>query len=75
MASPEKIIASLGDGNAGVREKGIRALMKINDIRALPALENIARTDRTVIDDRPIYTIKDLAENAIKQIRKNNPGI
>ena len=69
----EKIIASLRDGNAGVREVGIRALMRINDARALPALEELARTDQTVIDDRPIYTMKDLAEDAIRQIRKNNP--
>ena len=69
----EKIIASLRDGNAGVREVGIRALMRINDARALPALEELARTDQTVIDDRPIYTMKDIAEDAIRQIRKNNP--
>lgn len=70
----EKIIVSLHDSNAGVREMGIRALIKINDIRALPALEELARTDQTVIDDRPVYTMRNLAEDAIKQIRKNNPG-
>ena len=70
----DKIIASLRDGNAGIRAMGIRALMEINDPRALPALEDLARTDRTVIDDRPIVTIQELARAAIKQIRKNNPG-
>jgi HEAT repeat protein len=69
----EKIIASLRDSEARVREIGIRALMKINDVRALPALQDLARTDQTVIDDRPIYTMKDLAEDAIRQIQKNNP--
>jgi hypothetical protein len=68
----EKIIAALRDDNPGVREVGIRSLMKINDVRALPALEEVARTDQTVIDDRPIYTMKDLAEDAIKLIRKNH---
>lgn len=69
----EEIIAALGDGNPRVREIGIRALMRINDVRALPTLEEIARTDQTVIDDRPIYTMKDLAEDAIKRIRRKNP--
>jgi HEAT repeat protein len=69
----EKIVTSLRDGNTGVRVLGIRALTKINDIRALPALEDLARTDQTVLDDRPIYTMKDMAEDAIKEIRKNNP--
>lgn len=68
----ESITASLRDSHPAVREMGIRALMKINDARALPALEEIARTDQTVIDDRPIYTMKDLAEDAIRLIRKNN---
>jgi hypothetical protein len=69
-----KIIDSLRDSNAGVREMGVRVLMKIDDIRALPALEELARTDQTVIDDRPIYTMKDLAKDAIKLIQKNNPA-
>jgi hypothetical protein len=68
----EKIIFSLRDSHPAVRVMAIRALMRINDVRALPALEEIARTDQTVIDDRPIYTMKDLAEDAIRLIRKNN---
>jgi HEAT repeat protein len=73
-ASPavEKIIASLRDSHPGVRVMAIRALMRINDVQALPALEELARTDQTVIDERPIYTMQDLAEDAIKRIRKNN---
>lgn len=68
----ETITASLRDSHPAIREAGIRALMKINDVRALPGLEEIARTDETVIDDRPIYTMKDLAEDAVKHIRKSN---
>jgi hypothetical protein len=68
----ESITTALQDNHPAVREAGIRALMKIDDVRALPALEEIARTDQTVIDDRPIYTMKDLAEDAIKHIWKNN---
>jgi hypothetical protein len=69
----DRIIASLRDGNVGIREMAVRALMKINDVRALPALRELARTDQTVIDDRPLYTMADLAEDAIQLIRKNNP--
>ena len=68
----EEIIAALRDSHPGVRVMAVRALMRINDVRALPALEEVARTDDTVIDDRPIYTMKDLAEDAIQDIRKNN---
>jgi hypothetical protein len=69
----EKLSAALQDGNVTVREMGVLALISINDIRALPALEDLARTDQTVIDERPIYTMSDLAQDAIKLIRKNNP--
>ena len=68
----EEIIAALRDSHPGVRVMAVRALMRINDVRALPALEEVARTDDTVIDERPIYTMKDLAEDAIQGIRKNN---
>lgn len=69
----EKLSTTLQDSNAVVRQMGILALMRMNDIRALPALEDLARTDQTVIDERPIYTMSDLARDAIKLIRKNNP--
>lgn len=69
----EKIISSLQDSSPAVREMGIRALRQMNDVRALPALKDLARTDHTVIDERPITTIKDLAEAAILAIQKNNP--
>lgn len=69
----EKIIDALRDSNAGVREIAVRALMEISDVRALPALEDLARIDQTVLDDRPIYTMKDLAEDAVRRIQKNNP--
>lgn len=72
-SATEKIISSLHDSSPAVREMAIRALAQINDSRALPALEDLARTDHTVIDDRPITTIKDLAEDAIRTIRKNSP--
>jgi hypothetical protein len=69
----EKIIPALRDSDVRVRQTGVMALAHINDERALPALEELARTDRTVLDDGPIYTMKDMAEDAIKEIRKNNP--
>jgi HEAT repeat protein len=72
-AVTDKVITSLKDENPVVRERAIRALMQINDTEALPALEDLARTDDTVIDDRPIITMKNLAEEAITIIRKNNP--
>lgn len=70
---PWKKTDSLRDSNAGVREIGVCALKEINDVRALPALAELARTDPAVIDDRPVYTMEDLAEDAIRQSRKNNP--
>lgn len=71
----EKIIDSLHDSHADAREIAVRALKELNDVRALPALENLARTDQTVIDYIHSYTMKDLAEDAVKSIRKNNPEI
>ena len=70
----EKIIASLRDEDVSVRVMGVHALIKINDLRAVPALQDLARTDHTVLDDRPIFTMKDLAEDAIQRIQKNNAG-
>ena len=69
----DKIISSLEDGNPGIREKGILALVNINDTKALPALVYVANTDRTLIDDRPVQTMADLAKWAIEKIRKSNP--
>lgn len=75
ITAVEKIIDSLRDSNLEIRELSVCALKEINDVRALPALETLARTDQTVIDYMHSYTMKDLAEDAIKSIQKNNPVI
>lgn len=75
-SATEKIIASLHDSSPAVREMGVYALMRINDIRALPALEYLGNTDSTIIEDRPgmpTLTLGQVAMDAAKKIRKNNP--
>ena len=70
----DKIISSLEDENPSIREKGILALVNINDTKALPALVYVAHTDRTLIELRPVQTMADLAKWAVEKIRESNPG-
>jgi HEAT repeat protein len=75
-SATEKIIASLQDNSPAVRETGVRVLVQMNEIRALPALEVLANTDSTIIEDRPgmpTVTLGQVAMEAVKKIRKNNP--
>jgi len=67
----DKIIPLLGYWNPVVREKAVLALVEINDIRALPALD-ILRSDNTVYDERYSQTMAGLADWAVKKIRKSN---
>lgn len=69
----DNIISLLKDESLGIREKGILALVNINDTKALPALVYVAHTDRTRINDRPVQTMSDLAKWAVEKIRKSNP--
>ncbi len=71
----EKIISSLHDRSSAVREMGVLALIRINDIKALPALENLANNDSTIIEDRPgwpVLTLGQVALEAAQKIRKAN---
>ncbi len=75
-SATEKIISSLRDNSPAVREMGVWALVQMNDIKALPALEYLANADNTVIEDRPgmpTLTLGHVAMDAVKKIRKNNP--
>jgi HEAT repeat protein len=74
-SATEKIISSLRDSDAAVRELGVRALIKINDIKSLPALEYLANTDGTIVEagpGRPTLTLGQLAADAVVKIRKAN---
>ncbi len=71
----ERIISSLRDSSPVVRETGVRALIQLNDMRALPALEDLASTDGTIIEDRPgmpVLTLGQFALGAAQKIRKVN---
>ena len=68
-SAAEKIVASLGDDNPRVREMGIRVLIRINDARAVPALENLV-LESTDVEERisAILTLGELrATSAVEK--------
>lgn len=67
----EKVMNALKDEDPLVRDLAVHSLIKINDTRALPALE-LVRSDNTVIEVHMSRTLGDLADWAIKEISKNN---
>lgn len=70
-SATEKVMNALKDENPVVRDWAVHSLIKINDIRALPALE-LVRSDNTVIEVHTSRTLGDLADWAITEIGKNN---
>jgi HEAT repeat protein len=64
-----EIISYLHDPSVGVRESAVYALEEIGDPRALPELELLANSD-TALVDRFGPSVGELANNAIKKIRK-----
>lgn len=67
----EKVIPLLKDWNPVARERAVAALVEFNDVKALPALD-VLRSDHTVYDERCSQTMADLADWAVKKIRKSN---
>ena len=66
----EQMISFLHDPDVYVREAAVSALGEMGNPQALPELETIARSDHALVD-RFGPSIDELAEKAIKKIRKN----
>ena len=65
----ERIVAALDDKNLGVRESAILALGDFGNETVLPKLEQIAESDKTMVETYG-RTIGHVAKEAIEKIRK-----
>jgi HEAT repeat protein len=67
----EILVPALDDESAEIKETAILALGEIGDTRALPKLEQIAKSDTTQVENYGL-TIGHVAKDAIKKIRKKD---